>query len=94
MKTGIEALRDAVQAFNYCNETFLGQFSVEELLTLRKLWLKSAWDVYPDDWTRRQVCEAVSLGLVPAWDDEERPVYWTSSDGSDLWFMLREAVED
>ena len=72
--TGMEKLRKAVRALNYCNESFLDRFTVTELLCIHDAWLKSDWDIVPDDWEDQQVTNAL-FGIVPQWDDNEKPIY-------------------
>lgn len=72
-KSGIDHLRLMVKNFDYCNEGFNEQFTVEELFKIHRAWQLSGWDMFPDQWTERQIQEALD-GHVPEWDDE-RPVY-------------------
>lgn len=73
-QTGIENLRAMVALFNWCRESFLDQFSVEQLCALYRAYLASGWTILPDQWTPRQVADALR-GVVPQWDDNEQPVY-------------------
>lgn len=70
----IEKMRMAINAFSYCNETFLQRYSVKELFKIHWAMMASEWDFLPDQWTDRQVREALK-GIVPCWDDEEQPEY-------------------
>jgi hypothetical protein len=77
--TGIDELRMCVDALNGCREDFLAAvrdpFSAEDLLKIWRAWRASEWDFYPDQWTPRQVREALR-GIAPRWDkDTEKPVY-------------------
>lgn len=72
--TGMEKLRKAVSLFNNCNESFLDRFTVTELLCIHDAWLKSEWCIRPDYWEEEQVTQAL-FGIVPTWDDDEKPVY-------------------
>lgn len=72
----IDVLRDAVTAFGWCNETFNQRFRVEDLLIIRRCWLAAEWDFFPDQWTQRQVKEALK-GIVPRWTTDEKPDYST-----------------
>lgn len=74
LQTGMEELRLLVKNFNGCAESFLDRFSVEELITLHRIHQQSDWDIQPDHWEEQQVREALQ-GIVPSWDDQERPVY-------------------
>lgn len=71
---GIDELRKAVKMLDACNETFNQQFSAVELLRLAKAQQASAWCFFPDEWSDRQVSEALE-GIIPAWNDDETPNY-------------------
>lgn len=73
-KFGIETIRQAVTLFNDCSETFNQQFTATELLQLAAAHQASDFDFYPDQWTERQIKEALR-GIVPQWDDNEQPSY-------------------
>jgi hypothetical protein len=77
--TGIEYLRNMVEAFNGCREDFLDSgkraFSVKQLMRIYDCWLRSPCDVYPDNWSKRQIQEALDYDMAPDWDENERPVY-------------------
>lgn len=73
--TGIEKLRLLVSNANYCNESFNEQFTIEELIKIHRALALCAWDILPDSWTERQIREALELGRVPTWDEQERPTY-------------------
>ncbi len=73
-RTGIEQLRDAVNALNACRESFLDPFSPDELLAIHRAWLASEWGFRPDEWTHAQVRAAIEHGESPRWDDNERPL--------------------
>jgi hypothetical protein len=76
-RSGAEELRLMVRNFDRCRESFLDAFSLEQLVTIHRAWLASAWDFFPDSWTERQVTEALQ-GIPPQWDVEtEAPVYAT-----------------
>lgn len=70
----IEKMRRAVSAFSYCNETFLQRYRMADLMKIHLAMVKSEWDFLPDQWTNRQVKEALH-GKVPMWDDNEKPMY-------------------
>lgn len=70
---GIDELRAARNIFSYCNETFNQRFTTEELLAIAKAHRAAAWDFLPDTWTDQQIAEALR-GIVPEWDENERPV--------------------
>ena len=70
----IEQMREAVSMFGDCNESFNERFNVEQLMALWDMRAKSGWLFYPDEWTQRQVNEALQ-GKPPQWDKDENPVY-------------------
>lgn len=72
--TAINTLRRVVLLFNAGSEEFAARFDVEQLVQLHAMCLASAWDFHPENWTDRQVLEAL-LGVVPQWDEDERAVY-------------------
>jgi hypothetical protein len=73
--TGIEELREMLACLEHCKEDFLVRFTTKQLFQLWRSWKSSEWDFYPDQWSERQVKEALR-GKAPRWDDEqERPVY-------------------
>lgn len=74
-ESGIELLRRVVHLFDTCNETFNYRWTPEELLKLAKACWASEWDFYPDQYTERQLYEALTYGRPPKWDDKEKPVY-------------------
>ena len=72
--TPIEMLRHMVDSFNACNESFMDDKTIPQLLTIYNAWMRSGWDIYPDEWTTKQVEEAME-GIAPDWDAKERPVF-------------------
>jgi len=72
---GIELLRRVVHLFDTCNETFNYRWTPEELIKLAKVCWESGWDFYPDQYTERQLYEALTHGRAPKWNDQEKPVY-------------------
>lgn len=73
--TAIETLRHISSAFDYCNETLLQRYTIEELLKIYDAWMRSEWDFYPDQWTTRQLGDAIKKGRAPTWSDSEEPTY-------------------
>jgi hypothetical protein len=74
--TGAEILRLAVSNIDRCRESFLDEFTAGQLLKLcRALWL-SDWDIYPDQWTKRQIRDALA-GISPSFNGSERATYPT-----------------
>jgi hypothetical protein len=72
--TGAEQLRLIVSNIDHMSETFLDMYTLEEIVQLYRMCLLSGFDVYPDQWTRRQVRAALQ-GIPPSWDNDEKPVY-------------------
>jgi len=72
--TPMEMLREMVDSFDNCNESFLDDKTVPQLLTIYNCWMRCGWFIRPDEWTTKQVKEAME-GIAPDWDAEERPVY-------------------
>jgi hypothetical protein len=70
----IDELRAAARALSYCNESFLRRFTMEQLLAIRRAWVASEWDIHPDEWTERQVKDALK-GRVPTWNAVDEPTY-------------------
>jgi hypothetical protein len=76
---GIDLLRLILGNLDHTREDFMlpatgAPFTVEQLLQIGRMHLLSGWDFYPDQWTARQVAEALA-GKPPRWDDDERAVY-------------------
>ncbi len=76
-ESGIEKLRRVVKLFDYCNESFNTTWTIEELLKLADTCWKSGWDFFPDQYTERQLYEALKWGILPQWDEREKPKYET-----------------
>ena len=73
--SGMDLLRQAVEALDGCREDFLDDFTPPQLLQIHAMWKASKWDIAPDEWTKRQIKEALA-GKPPEWDREtEKPVY-------------------
>lgn len=72
---GIDDLRYAVNLFNQCNETFLQRWPADDLLKIAIAHRASGWDIYPDQWTARQLREATTLRRPPQWSPDEEPIY-------------------
>jgi hypothetical protein len=81
--SGIDLLRLIVGNLDRCREDFMHPapprkpFTPEQLIQIGRMRLLSEWDIYPDEWTPRQVKEALA-GKPPRWKDTkngERPVY-------------------
>ncbi len=80
--TGVEELRDAVRLFDMIREDFARPAegparTAEELLLIYRAHMASGWTYTPEQWTPRQVREALS-GYPPKWDDSSgvpKPIY-------------------
>jgi hypothetical protein len=66
-RAGVSLLRYAAQLFDQCNEGINQLFTAEELLRIASACERSGWDIYPDQWTKRQLEEAARDGTVPQW---------------------------
>ena len=74
-RTGAEELRLIVSNMNTTSETFNDRYTLEQLVQIGRMLLASEWDIYPDQWTDRQVREALK-GIPPQWDKAtEKPIY-------------------
>ncbi len=73
-QTGADELRRIVVVLNCTRESALDPFTAEELITLVRAQLACAWDHTIEEWTPRQITEALE-GKPPRWDDRRRPVY-------------------
>jgi len=77
-RTGAEELRLIVENMNITREDFNDRFTAEQLVQIGRMLLASEWDIYPDQWSDRQVREALA-GKPPRFDARERPVYHDNS---------------
>lgn len=75
MEFGIDKLRKVVNLLNQCNETFNQKFTVEELIKLADICFNSNYDFLPDQYTGRQLYEAIKYNRTPTWDSKENPTY-------------------
>ena len=73
-RSGADELRLIVSNLNATREGFSDSYTAEQLIQIGRMLLASEWDIYPDQWTARQVKEALK-GRPPTWDDQERPTY-------------------
>jgi hypothetical protein len=77
---GADEMRLIVRNMNRARESFNSEYTSEELLQLYRMQWASGWDISPDQWTPRQVREALA-GRAPQWDENEQPRYAPSGDG-------------
>ncbi len=61
---GMQNLRNLVEYFDLCRESFLEQFTMQELIALYDAQMRCEWDVFPDHWTEKQVKQALR-GIAP-----------------------------
>jgi hypothetical protein len=73
-RLGCDLLRLVVRNMDSDSETFNQRFTAEQLLQIGRMHLDSEWELPPSHWAPRQVREALR-GIVPTWDDRERPTY-------------------
>lgn len=71
---GVERLRQMVNRLDCCRESAIYDYTVEQLLALDRAWALSEWDIPIDQWTDRQVREALA-GRPPTWEHEGKPTY-------------------
>jgi len=71
--TGVELLRFAVKYLSYNTESVNQRFSAIELLNIAECARAAEWDMYPDQWTEKQLREAAKHRMVPDWSDESTP---------------------
>ncbi len=74
LATGGDELRLIVQNVNTTRDGFNDNYTTEQLIQIYRMQLASEWNFYPDQWTPRQVREALA-GKPPQWDAEEKPMY-------------------
>lgn len=82
-RKGIELLRYAVKLLDSNKEGVNLRFSAEELLRIADCTQKATWDIWPDQWSERQLQECIQFGIVPQWelvDGIPTPKYRTNSD--------------
>jgi len=82
--TPMALLREMVDAFNSCNESFMDDKTIPQLLTIYNCWMRCGWTFRPDEWAPKQVKEAME-GIAPDWTAREKPVY--HKDRSDKRFI-------
>lgn len=72
--SGVEELRLAVSNLDHTHEAFMDAFTAAELLQINRMLIKSRWEIFPDQWTKRQIREALA-GAPPDWTDDGKPIY-------------------
>ncbi len=69
--TGIEELRAAVNYLSFNEESCNEKFTAQELLNIASAGRLSKYDVFPDQWEKRQLTEAAKDATVPDWIETE-----------------------
>lgn len=69
--SGIDLLRLIVHNAGNTREDFWDGKTAEQIIQIGRMHLLSEWDIYPDEWTARQVTEALA-GAPPRWRRDPR----------------------
>lgn len=72
--TGAEELRLCESNLSHTIESFNDRFTAAQLIQINRMLVVSEFDIFPDQWSARQVREAL-MGKPPRFDRNERPVY-------------------
>lgn len=64
----LERLRHMVDSFNSNNETQNDSWTLPQLVAIYEAWMQCGWDIHPDNWTPRQITEALD-GIAPDWTE-------------------------
>lgn len=78
----MDMLRDMVSAFDRCDESFLDDKTIPQLINIYNCWMRCGWDIFPDNWEPKQVREAMR-GICPNWIEtrtELKAVYATNRE--------------
>jgi hypothetical protein len=79
--TAAEELRILVSNLNVNSETFNDKYSIEELIQINRMLMLADWEIYPDQWSQKQIKEALQ-GIPPSWKKDGKPEYY------DFQFLL------
>jgi len=72
---GVELIRAIADMSRWTSEDFWAGKTAEQVIAIGRAHRASEWDFLPDQWSPRQVEEALE-GIVPRWGGEdERPLY-------------------
>ena len=71
---GIDELKALAYVLGHWRDDFARKFTAEQLLVLFRVFRAGKWDICPDQWSERQVQEALA-GITPEFDDNDQPVY-------------------
>lgn len=73
LRTPADMLRLMVRNMGDVREDFNDRFTLAELVAIYRAHLLAEWDLSPDQWSPRQVQEAIR-GIVPRWTDDGQAV--------------------
>ena len=71
--TEIEKIRHIGKMSTFVTESFWDGMTRAEIFAIYDAWMESEWDFMPDEWAKWQV-SAAKRGVVPKWDNNEKPV--------------------
>lgn len=69
-----EYFREVSALASNTRESLVMACTPHEWLALFDAYKACGWDLTPDRWTLEQRLAAIEHGIVPAWDDDERPL--------------------
>lgn len=72
--TAIERIRHLANVSGDVRESLWDDLTRDQIFAIFDAWMASGWDFYPDQWTERQLQDALA-GIVPQWDNNEEPIY-------------------
>ena len=70
----IDQARRMVALFDTCRESFNTQYTLLQLSAICDAASRSSWDFFPDEWTSRQIREALR-GIAPDWKEDAKGAY-------------------
>jgi len=76
---GVELIRAIADMTRWTSEDFWAGMTAEQVIAIGRAHRDSEWDFLPDQWSPRQVAEAL-VGITPRWaGEDEQPVYEVAS---------------
>lgn len=72
--SALEKIEDIFTAFSTVDMTVLGMLDLDDLISVRRMWLAAQTTRKPDQWHERQVAEACA-GRAPRWFANGQPMY-------------------
>lgn len=72
--TAPDKLRRMVRALDRWTESSIDRFTLPELVQIFRMCVASPWSYPVEDWTERQIAEALN-GTPPNWSDNGEPVH-------------------